>query len=131
MAILNNNEGLQTAASVSSLKRDVQASLVQFSTGQCIESDPDEALGTVISSRIRSEIDVTDQAIRNARDVQALIYTAEAPHKEVETILQRMREVAVQVAFETNCADEQFDLVSEFSALVDEIDRISSVTTLA
>jgi flagellin len=131
MATLNNNKGLQTADSVSSLKRDVQTSLVQFPIAQYIESDPAEALGTVISSRISSEIEVTDHAIRNAGDVQALIDSAEAPHKEVETILQRMREVAVQVAFETNCADEHFNLASEFSALVHEIDRISSVTKLA
>ena len=131
MATLNNNEDLQTADSVSSLKRDVQTSVMQFPAGQCLGSDPDETLGIVISSRINSEIKFTDQAISNAGDLQALIYIAERAHKEVETVLQRMREAAIKVAFETNSADELINLSFEFIELVDEIDRISSVTKWA
>ena len=54
------------------------------------------------ASRLSAEIRGTDQAIRNCLDGQALIDTAEGAHKEIENILQRMREVAVQAANDTN-----------------------------
>ena len=64
-------------------------------------------------------------------DAQAFIDTAEGAHQEVETLLQRMRELAVQSANDTNDANDRGNLQTEFDSLVDEIDRISTVTTWA
>jgi flagellin len=73
----------------------------------------------------------TDQAIRNSLDGQALIDTAEGAHEEIENILQRMREVAVQAANDTNNGQDRANLQSEMDAMVKEIDRIAETTTWA
>jgi flagellin len=80
---------------------------------------------------LTAEITGTNQAIRNAMDGQALIDTAEGAHQEVENILQRMRELAVQAANDTNDANDRTNIQAELNQLVNEIDRISSTTTWA
>jgi flagellin len=94
-------------------------------------SAADDAAGVAIASRLTAEIRGTNQAIRNAMDAQALIDTAEGAHSEVEFLLQRMRELAVQAANDTNNADDRTALQTEFDQLVTEIDRIATVTTWA
>jgi flagellin len=84
-----------------------------------------------IASRLSSEIRGTDQAIRNALDGQALIDTAEGGHNEIENILQRMREIAIQSANDTNDSDDRANLQAEMKALTTEINRVASVTTWA
>jgi flagellin len=103
----------------------------RLSTGKRINSASDDAAGVAIASRLTSEIKGTNQAIRNAQDGQALIDTAEGAHKEVETILQRMRELAVQSSNDTNDTSDRANLQAEFSALATEINRIAGATTWA
>jgi len=131
LAIATNNAALQAAASASSVNRDMETSMARLSSGKRINSAQDDAAGVAIASRLSAEIRGTDQAIRNAMDGQALIDTAEGAHKEIENILQRMREIAVQGANDTNDADDRANLQAEMNALVTEIDRIASVTTWA
>ena len=103
----------------------------RLSSGKRINSASDDAAGVAISSRLSAEIRGTDQAIRNSLDGQALIDTAEGAHKEIENILQRMREVAVQAANDTNNDQDRVNLQAEINALVTEINRIASTTTWA
>ena len=103
----------------------------RLSTGKRINSAKDDAAGVAIASRLGSEIRGTNQAIRNAQDAQGLINTAEGAHKEVENILQRMREVAVQSANDTNGASDRTALQAEMTQLTQEIDRIAATTTWA
>jgi flagellin len=105
--------------------------MARLSTGKRINSAADDAAGVAIASRLSSEIRGTDQAIRNALDGQALIDTAEGGHKEIEEILQRMREISVQAANDTNSAQDRGNLQAEMDALMTEIDRIAGVTTWA
>jgi len=105
--------------------------MARLSTGKRINSAADDAAGVAIASRLSSEIRGTDQAIRNALDGQALIDTAEGGHKEIEEILQRMREVAIQSANDTNSSQDRDNLNAEMKALTSEIDRIAGVTTWA
>ncbi len=72
---------------------------------------------------LSAEVRGTNQSVRNALDAQALIDTAEGAHKEVENILQRMRELAIQAANGTNNADDITNLEAEFTALSTEIDK--------
>jgi flagellin len=109
----------------------METSMARLSTGKRINSASDDAAGVAISSRLSAEIRGTDQAIRNSLDGQALIDTAEGAHKEIENILQRMREVSVQAANDTNNDQDRANLQSEMDAMVTEIDRISSTTTWA
>jgi flagellin len=131
LAIATNNAALNAAASASSVNRDMETSMARLSSGKRINSASDDAAGVAISSRLSAEIRGTDQAIRNSLDGQALIDTAEGAHSEIENILQRMREVSVQAANDTNNSQDRANLQAEMNALVTEIDRIAGTTTWA
>eukprot|EP00452_MALV-II_sp_L67-6_P000137 gene137-93_t len=131
LAIATNNAALNAAASASSVNRDMETSMARLSSGKRINSASDDAAGVAISSRLSAEIRGTDQAIRNSLDGQALIDTAEGAHKEIENILQRMREVSVQAANDTNNDQDRKNLQAEMNALITEIDRIAGTTTWA
>jgi flagellin len=131
LAIATNNAALNAAASASSVNRDMETSMARLSSGKRINSASDDAAGVAISSRLSAEIRGTDQSIRNSLDGQALIDTAEGAHKEIENILQRMREVSVQAANDTNNDQDRHNLQAEIDALVTEINRIASTTTWA
>ena len=131
LAIVTNNTALRAAASASSANRDMETYMARLSSGKRINSASDDAAGVAISSRLSAEIRGTDQAIRNSLDGQALIDTAEGAHKEIENILQRMREVAVQAANDTNNSQDRDNLQAEMNAMSTEIDRIAGTTTWA
>ena len=131
LAIATNNAALNAAASASSVNRDMETSMARLSTGKRINSASDDAAGVAISSRLSAEIRGTDQAIRNSLDGQALIDTAEGAHKEIENILQRMREVTIQAANDTNNTQDRANLQAEIEAMTTEIDRIAGTTTWA
>jgi flagellin len=131
LAIATNNGALQAAAAASSVNRSMETSMERLSTGMRINSASDDAAGVAISSRLSAEIRGTNQSIRNALDGQSLIDTAEGAHKEVENLLQRMRELAIQAANGTNDADDITNLEAEFTALSTEITRIGETTTWA
>jgi flagellin len=107
----------------------MKTSMACLSTGMRINSASDDAAGMAIASRLSAEIRGTDQAICNALDGQALIDTAEGGHKEIEAILQRMREVSVQAANDTNNAQDRGNLQREIDALTTETSRIAGVMT--
>jgi len=131
LAISTNNAALNAAASASSVNRDMETSMARLSSGKRINSASDDAAGVAISSRLSAEIRGTDQAIRNSLDGQALIDTVEGAHKEIENILQRMREVAVQSVNDTNNSQDRTNLQAEMDAMITEIDRIAGTTTWA
>ena len=131
LAIATNNSAIQAAAAASSVNGNMETSMERLSTGKRINSASDDAAGVAISSRLSAEIRGTNQSVRNALDAQALIDTAEGAHKEVENILQRMRELVIQAANGTNNADDITNLEAEFTALSNEITRIGEVTSFA
>ena len=131
LSIGTNNSALFAAAAASSVNRDMQTSMERLSTGQRINSASDDAAGVSIASRLSSEIRGANQSIRNALDGQALLDTAEGAHKEIENVLQRMREIAVQAGNDTNNTQDRKNLQAEMDAMVTEIDRISHATSWA
>lgn len=131
LSVGTNTGALMAQAAASSVNKSMEASMERLATGKRINSAADDAAGVAIASRLTSEIRGTNQAIRNAMDGQALIDTAEGAHSEVEAILQRMREVAVQASNDTNNANDRANLQLEMTQLTTEIDRISSTTTWA
>ena len=129
---IGTNDGAMRASQAASIAaRGMEASMERLSTGKRINSAADDAAGVAISSRLSAEVRGTNQSVRNALDGQALVATAEGAHKEVENILQRMRELAVQAANGTNNADDITNLEAEFTALSTEITRIGETTTWA
>jgi len=131
LAIPTSSAALQASASASIASAEMEAAMTRISTGKRINSSADDAAGTAIASRLTAEIATTEQSIRNALDGQALIDTSEGAHKEIENILQRMREIAVQSANDTNNTQDRANLSEEMRNLSEEVDRIATVTTWA
>ncbi|MDC0490312.1 flagellin [Paracoccaceae bacterium] len=131
LTVATNTGALMAQAAASSVNKEMEISMERLATGKRLNSASDDAAGVAIASRLTSEIKGTNQAIRNAMDGQAMVDTAEGAHQEIESILQRMRELAVQAANDTNDANDRANLQLELDALTDEIDRISSVTSWA
>jgi len=131
LTVATNTGALMAQAAASSVNKEMEISMERLSTGKRINGASDDAAGVAIASRLNSEIRGTNQAIRNAMDGQALIDTAEGAHQEIEAILQRMRELSVQAANDTNDATDRSNLQLELNALTDEINRISTVTSWA
>ena len=131
LTVATNTGALMAQAAASGVNKEMETSMERLSTGKRINSASDDAAGVAIAARLSSEIRGTNQAIRNAMDGQALIDTAEGAHVEIENILQRMRELAVQSSNDTNDANDRSNLQLEMSALVTEIDRIANTTSWA
>jgi len=131
LSVATNTGALMAQAAASSVNKEMEISMARLSSGKRINSAADDAAGVAIASRLTSEIRGTNQAIRNAMDGQAFLDTAEGAHKEIENILQRMRELAVQAANDSNDATDRDNLDTEFASLIAEIDRISDVTEWA
>ena len=104
-------------------------SLEKLSSGYRINRAGDDAAGLSISEKMRSQIRGLDQASRNAQDGISLIQTAEGALNETHSILQRMRELAVQAANDTNVTADRTAITNELAALTTEIDRIANSTT--
>jgi len=100
-------------------------SLERLSTGYRINRAADDAAGLAISEKMRAQIKGLNQAIRNANDGISMIQTAEGALGEVQSILQRMRELTVQATSETNTPDDRAEIQKEIEQLKSEIDRIS------
>jgi flagellin len=131
LTVATNVGALMAQSAASSVNKEMEISMERLSTGKRINSAADDAAGVAIASRLTSEIRGTNQAIRNAMDAQALIDTAEGAHNEVVNILQRMRELAVQAANDTNNTSDRTSLQTEMNELRDEIDRIAATTKWA
>jgi flagellin len=100
----------------------------RLSTGQRINSAADDAAGLAISSRMTSQVNGLNMAVRNANDAISMVQTADGAAVEVSNMLQRMRELAVQAASETTSATDRDALDVEFEALTAEIERIADNT---
>lgn len=131
LSVATNTGALMAQAAASSVNKEMEVSMERLSTGKRINGASDDAAGVAIASRLSSEIRGTNQAIKNAMDAQAMIDTAEGAHEEIEVILQRMRELAVQAANDTNNSGDRANLQAEATQLSTEIDRIAETTTWA
>lgn len=100
----------------------------KLSSGLRINRAGDDAAGLSISEKMRAQIRGLNQASRNAQDGISLIQTAEGALNETHSILQRMRELSVQAANDTNVDVDRDAIKAEIDALNSEIDRISSTT---
>jgi flagellin len=122
VASLNAQRNL--GASQSSLNKSMQ----RLSSGLRINSAKDDAAGLAISDRMTSQIRGLNQAARNANDGISLAQTAEGALQESTNILQRIRELAVQSANDTNSSSDRSSLNAEVTQLKAELDRISETT---
>jgi flagellin len=103
-------------------------SLEKLSSGLRINRAADDAAGLAISEKMRGQIKGLNQAIRNAQDGISLIQTAEGALNETHSILQRMRELAVQSDSDTVTDADRTNIQQELSQLISEVDRIGNTT---
>ena len=129
ISIGTNRAAMAAASSISSVSRDMQTSYANLASGKRINTASDDAAGVALSSRLSAEIRGTEQAIRNTLDAQALIDTTEGAHKEIENILQRMREITIQASNDTNNSQDRQNLQAEMTAMSTEIDRVAATTS--
>jgi flagellin len=111
--------------STSALARSFQ----RLSSGLRINSAKDDAAGLAISTRFTSQIRGLNQAIRNTNDGISLAQTAEGALQESTNVLQRIRELAVQAANDSNSGSDRESLDAEVQQLIDELNRIGNTTT--
>ena len=130
MSVVNTNVNASIAqAALTKNDRELSAAMQQLSTGRKINSAADNASGLAISARMTSQIRGLDQAVRNANDGVSMVQVAEGALEEIGSMLQRIRELAVQSGTGTTASADRSSLNTEFQTLVDEIDRIVDNTT--
>lgn len=128
MRINHNLSALNTYSRLTQATNAQSKSLEKLSSGYRINRAGDDAAGLAISEKMRGQIRGLDQAARNAQDGISMIQTAEGALNETHSILQRMRELAVQGSNETMEADDRTAIGEELKALATEIDRIADTT---
>lgn len=127
--IINHNIGaMNTHRQLSTNNANQSKSIEKLSSGLRINRAGDDAAGLAISEKMRGQIRGLDQASRNAQDGISLIQTAEGALNETHSILQRMRELAVQSANDTNVTTDRQAIQKEMDQLAKEIDRIGNNT---
>ena len=129
MSVINTNiKSLVSQNALNKNNESLASAMQQLSTGKRINSAADDAAGLAISSRMTSQIRGLDQAVRNANDGISLLQTAEGALIEVTNMMQRMRELSVQAANDTNTASDRTSLNLEYGQLMQEINRIAQNT---
>ncbi|MDH6428694.1 flagellin [Paenibacillus odorifer] len=128
MIINHNIAALNTHRQLSTNTTNTNKSIEKLSSGLRINRAGDDAAGLSISEKMRGQIRGLEQSSRNAQDGISLIQTAEGSLNEVHSITQRMRELAVQSANDTNVAADRTSLQDEYDALATEVARINTDT---
>ena len=128
MRINHNISALKANNQLAKTNSALDKSLEKLSSGYRINSAADDSAGLAISEKMRTQISGLDQASRNASDGISVIQTAEGALIEVESMCQRMRELAVESANGIYTADDRVAIQSEIDQLNQEVDRISKTT---
>jgi flagellin len=128
LQINNNIAAFNSYRNLSVTQGQMEKSLEKLSSGLRINRAADDAAGLAISEGLRSQIGGLKQASRNAQDGISVVQTAEGALTEVHAILQRVRDLAVQAANDSNNDDARANIQTEVTALSDELTRIASST---
>jgi len=128
MRINHNISALKANNQLARTNKLLDASLERLSSGYRINSAADDSAGLAISEKMRTQIAGLEQASRNASDGISVIQTAEGALIEVESMLQRMRELSVQSANGIYTTEDRIAIQAEIDQLNEEITRISETT---
>ena len=128
MRVQHNMAALTTNRQLGITVNDVAKSTEKLSSGYRINRAGDDAAGLTISEKMRGQIRGLQRASKNAQDGVSLIQTAEGALNEVHSIVQRMRELVVQAANDTNVTADRSAIAQELNALTSEVNRITNQT---
>ncbi|MEM1132577.1 MAG: flagellin [Pseudomonadota bacterium] len=130
MSVIGTNVSAMRAANASSrADMGLQQAIERLSTGQRINNAADDAAGLAVATRMTSEIRGLNMASRNANDGISLAQTAEGGLNEITSMMQRMRELAVQSANGTLAAGDRANLQAEVTALIGQVNDVAGRTT--
>ncbi len=128
LRINQNVLSISTYGNVSQTASRLEKSIQKLSSGMRINSAADDAAGLAISEKMRRQIRGLSRAILNAQDGISMIQTAEGALGESHSILQRMRELAIQSSNDTLTSNDRLEIQKEVSQLKDDLNRISRNT---
>jgi len=127
MTVINSNiKALKAQASGENNSRKLDNAMERLATGARINSAKDDAAGLGIATKMTAQINGLNQAIRNANDGLSMVNTIEASLQQSSTVLQRIRELAVQSANDSNSVEDRQFLQSEIVQMQAELDRIAN-----
>ena len=128
MRINTNLPALAAFNSLNSTNKSLEKAIASLSTGLRINSAADDAAGFAISEKIRSQVSGLDTALRNSQDGISMLQTAEGALGETNSMLQRMRELAIQASNDTLTSQDRQYIQLEIDQLKDQVDRIADTT---
>ena len=129
MNSINTNLGALTAQkNMHSQNQELSQAMARLSSGLRINSAADDAAGSAIASKMEAQVRSLDVAIRNSYDAISMTQTAEGALGEMENILQRVRELAVQSSNSTLSNNDRNQLQNEVNQLIAEVDKIAATT---
>jgi flagellin len=126
--INTNTSSINARRRLTNSTNALSRSFERLSSGLRINSAKDDAAGLAITNRMTAQIRGLDQAVRNSNDGISMAQVAEGALQETTNLIQRMRELAVQAASDTNNESDRISLQEEVSQLIAEVDRIASST---
>jgi flagellin len=129
MVINTNMQAINATRMLDQTSRQMSTSAERLTTGLRINSAADDAAGLAIATRMSSQINGTDQAVRNANDGISLVQTMDGAAEAVSDILQRMRELAVQSSNGTYTNADRELMDTEYEELAAEVTRIGKTTS--
>jgi len=128
--VINSNVPSITASRILSANRsDLEQAMERLASGKRINSSSDDAAGMAVAAKMRADIRSLNQAVRNTNDAISLVNTYDGAASEIESILVRMRELAVQAKTGTYTTSDLSNADFEYDALKTEIVRITATTT--
>ncbi|HKM98377.1 MAG TPA: flagellin FliC, partial [Buttiauxella sp.] len=126
MSVINTNLlSLTTQNNLNKSQSALGTAIERLSSGLRINSAKDDAAGQAIANRMTAQVKGMTQASRNANDGISLVQTAEGNLNEINTNLQRIRELGVQAANDTNGSTDLASINTEITQRLSEIDRIA------
>lgn len=128
LSINQNIAAVNSYRNLSNTQNDLSKSLEKLSSGFRINRAADDAAGLAISEGLRSQVGGLKMAARNAQDGISVVQTAEGALTEVHAILQRVRDLAVQGANDSNSAEARTNIETEITSLGTELTRITDAT---
>jgi flagellin len=128
LIVSTNISSLNAQRSLASSGIELRTAMERLSSGKRINSAADDAAGFAIAERMTAQIRGLNMAVKNANDGLSMLSVADAAASDISDMLQRMRELAVQAANDTNSLADRQHLQNELEALTKEIDRVATQT---
>ncbi|MHB0948503.1 MAG: flagellin N-terminal helical domain-containing protein [Gemmatimonadaceae bacterium] len=128
MRINTNTSALSAFNNLSRVEKDVAGSMAKLSSGFRINKASDDAAGLAIANKFRSDIKATNQALKNAEQAKSVLQLAEGGANQIQKLLERAKELAVQAASASVDSNGRARINTEFTQIKEEITRITDTT---